>query len=105
LFERFSLEQWSILLVLLGHLASMESQMLEIHSQPCVGALEERGKARGTVCSEGGSQFLGLHKSRGRESWRIGIVVGKLVGCGNELGCERHPLLWNHSPILGVIYC
>jgi hypothetical protein len=43
--EIFSLEQWVILLVFLGQLASLESPTIEIPSQPCVGALEGSGKA------------------------------------------------------------
>jgi hypothetical protein len=41
----FSFEQWVILLVFLGKLASMDSQSIESHIQPCFGALEGGGKA------------------------------------------------------------
>jgi hypothetical protein len=41
--------------------------------------------------SEGGSQFSGYHRLRGRDMDDL-RDVRKLVGCGSELGCERDTL-------------
>jgi hypothetical protein len=92
--EIFSLEQWVVLLMFLGKLASLESPTIEIPNQPCVGVLEGSGKAWGIVFSEGGSQFVGLYRLRVRElvewdnyrktSWLWGVnwAVRDTLFCG-----------------------
>lgn len=93
-----------LLLFFIWKLASLESPTIEIPCQPMLKSSREVGRPEG-LCALNGNLIPQILWVEGKRARGFGIAVGNLVFCGSVLGCERHPILWIHSPILGVIFC